>query len=705
MGVLGREPFSRSLGRLDSRSFVSFVAAVYDARGSVAGVEGSTIRLADGRTVACIHRGPISARLAGPPQLPAEADVVVSATPSARGRTRAVERGARYVGPRGLRSLLLYGIDRGVAENLCQEHLGRPLPVEDPHDRARGTNRARATDRSRDRSGHGSRLLAAGLSVLVVVAAVVALLGGPALVVDTDRGASAGSAGVGGVSGVVGPTGAGVAVARTPETERVPYPPGVDADGVRDASVLANAHRQAVGNRSYQLLLRGHGDVRSVRPWPPGVYLYAGAPRWASLRQRISVEHPTVYRSRLTGLRADESGGDMIVVDDYADGRAIYRRYGGNATPKFVRVTNREDLVGYAAGEFLIRFLSTSETRVERIDEDWFRIVATGNPLSISDPIRNYSAVAVVSRSGFVSRLSVSYERPVSAAGSESGVPGNIWKGRSMADAPTRETAFSFEYSDVNRTEVPRPPWYEAARQTVGAGDHPTGIEVHREPDGNWSGSVTPVALAETHGAAVRGRSYEWRVRQRGATGLGLVDGRWEYLRKTAVLETDRRYSYRVIGVRDGNGTPVPVDYGLYADGDRRYWRLSGAIGATPVYRESHLSPDPPDPFAGVAEQYVRRYLAASDVRVRVVDDPATQIRYRVVATGRPTRIDGAVSDYRAVANVTADGFVRSLAVSYLRHDSTGHRHVTVGYEYDRVGNATVDQPDWYATARTATGT
>lgn len=702
MGLLGREPFSRSLRRLDSRGFVAFVAALYDARGTVARVEGSRIRLGDGRTVACLHRGPIRARLAGPPRVPEGADVVVSASASDRSRAQAVERGARYVGPRRLRSLLLYGIDREVAETLCREHLGRPLPVEDLRDGADDADRPRGVDRSTGGPGRGSRVLAVGLSVLVVAAAVVVLLGGPALVPDADRAPSAGGAGVG---GVVGPTGAGIAAASPPENESVPYPPGVDVDGVRDASALASAHRQAVANRSYQLLLRGHGDVRSVRPWPPGVYLYAGAPRWASLRQRISVERPTVYRSRLTGLHGNDSGGDMVVVDDYADGRAVYRRYGGNATPKFVRVTNRDDLVGYAASEYLIRFLSTSETRVERLNENWFRIVATGNPFSISDPIRSYRAVAVVSRSGFVSRLSVSYERPVPSERSDSDTPGNIWQGRSLADPPARETEFSFEYSDVNRTEVPRPPWYEAARSAVGAGAHPAGLEVSRGPDGNVSGSVRPVALAETHGAAARDRSYEWRVRQRGATSVGLVDGRWEYLRKTAVLETDSRYSYQVIGVRGGDGTPVPVEYRLYADGDRRYWRLDGGVGAPPVYRETHLSPDPRDPFAGIAEQYVRRYLAASDVQVRVVGDSEPTVRYRVVATGRPSEIDDAATDYRAVANVTADGFVRSLAVSYLRDGPDGPQRVTVGYEYDRVGNATVVSPDWYWAARTATGT
>lgn len=689
MGVIGPDAFERAVRRLDRSSFVAFVAALYDARGRETTVEGSTIHLADGRTVTCRCSRPWYAWHnttdgVGHTDAASEerADIIVSARPSERIEDRARTDGARYVGPAELRKCLLYGIDRSDAKRLCRQYLDRPLVTqEDDIDRSRSL---------------------VAVAVFLLLVGTIAAAAGP-LAVEL-RGANTAKTGV--------PTETAVDEAgESNGSTRAAYPPGVTRDGISDLKSLVHAHRALTRNRSYQLLVRGHGGIRAVRPWPPGSYQFAGSPRWLSLRQRITVERSMVFRSRLTGRYLNSSGQpELVVIDDYADGTAIYRRFGGSVSPKYTQIAKQDDHIQYAVNGYLLRYLLTTETRVERLSADRFRIIAAGTPLSVAGPVTNYSAVAIVSRNGFVSRLSVSYERP-----EPRGETGPAWSGEGRtADGNTtgsfaRETVFELQYSDVNRTDVPRPEWYDAARRATGSSTHPAGLWPGYDNDTgravNETGTVNAVALAETHHAALRGRSYEWSVRQWRTQRAGVIEGSWLHARQSLVFENTSRYSFSVSGAQiydKENRARVNID--LYADGSYRYRRIGGPDSGsppTPIYKRVLLPVQPRDPFADLAERYIRRYLATDEASVTVVD--AETHRYRIVATGEPTNLDVGITDYRAVATVTDTGLVRSLRVSYHRQSPVITEQVPITFEYSNVGNATVSQPTWYEEARNAT--
>jgi hypothetical protein len=101
-----------------------------------------------------------------------------------------------------------------------------------------------------------------------------------------------------------------------------PYPPGVDADGIENASVLAAAHEATLSGRSYRLSVVDREFLN-------------GQPTAAAWEQTV-VEGPTRYRSTVevagTFRRQPQAVADATT---YADG-----------TERFVRLTNRTDETG-----------------------------------------------------------------------------------------------------------------------------------------------------------------------------------------------------------------------------------------------------------------------------------------------------------------------------------------------------------------------
>lgn len=696
MGVIGPGAFERSIRRLDSGSFAAFVAALYAARGRETTVRGSTVHLGDGRRIECLPSQRWRIRLPDTDRRVDGADIVVCASGDERLSGRAQTHSVRYIGPDRLRELLLYSIDRDDAERLCQQYLGRTL-------RSQGSDETRRY-----------RAVAAITAFLIVgtIAAAAGLSSTPSKMRDQSN--TSVTADIPTV-GDAGATGAAIGNrSSVNDSARASYPPGVDRGGISDLKALVRAHRSLTRTRSYEVLVRGHGEIRSVRPWPPEAYRYTGTPRWLSLRQRITVERPMVFRSRLTGRLPNGSArSKLVVIDDYGDGSAIYRRFGGNVSPKYSQIPARDDHVQDAVTGYLFRYLATTETTVERLSADRFRITATGTPRSIRGPVANYSAVAIVSRSGFVSRVSVSYDGTepggeTDPAATDEGRPTDGDAARSFA----RDTVFELQYSDVNRTDVPRPEWYDTARRATTPSEYPAGIRPGADNDTHRGGidtdTVNAVALAETHRAALRGRSYEWSVRRRRAEGVGTTagdwpGGNWLHARQSLAFTNASTYSVSVSGVqRVYREKKARFRVDVYADGSSRYRRVGGGdSGSPPTYERVALPVQPRDSFADLAERYIRRYLATDEATVTVVD--ARMHRYRIVATGDPSHLGGGIAEYRAVATVTSTGLVRSLRVSYQRQSPVITERVPLVFAYSAVGNATVTQPAWYSEARNAT--
>lgn len=246
------------------------------------------------------------------------------------------------------------------------------------------------TDDDADRLPVRGLLLFGG--VLLSVAAV-ALVVGPGLgVPPTADGGAAGDAVANDTTGTPTPTAdpAGVSnrdppldasdvegIGGTADGVEGPYPPGVGADGIANASVLAAAHEAALSGQSYRLSVVDREFV--------------GGQPTAAAWERTAVEGPTRYRSTIevagTFQQRPQGVADATAYADGAD--------------RFVRLTNRTDADG------TIRFVDWDDDGTAHGDE-WRRAEITGE----DDPFATRTA-SYFGRTLDVeeSRLLGSYER------------------------------------------------------------------------------------------------------------------------------------------------------------------------------------------------------------------------------------------------------------------------------------------------------
>lgn len=237
--------------------------------------------------------------------------------------------------------------------------------------------------------------------------------------------------------------------------------------------------------------------------------------------------------------------------------------------------------------------------------------------------------------------------------------------------------------------------------------NHPPGVDPRQ-------GALDTGELVGAHVAALDGRSYRWTAR---FDRSGHVDGRgeWSRIRRLEVVGGDGRRLTNVSGVRvDRDGNAVRASYASYDGGQFRYRRTDGenepvSYQRTAAAREDRLRPQ--------GTWAIQRYLGGGgDASVSRLDVDGEAL-YRVTVREAPPG-EGAfrnVSDYRATAYVTDDGLVARLEVEYAvagaeggsetAESGGGEARSVVRYEfdYDEIGNATVDEPAWLSEARERT--
>lgn len=678
MGLIPAATFERELGRLDREQATAFVAALYAARGLDATAGNGVVQIVRGDEVellAVVSSGRL--RRGSPTGATADVDGVVATDPG----TGPLETGGRYVGPSELHRMLLYGAERGEADRLCRQYLGRPL-------------------RMADDESETSRTVRVGIlatAVLLIVASTAAgfpLLNQAGIQPGTDEGQPAGATSTGTSAD---PGSAGVATADG--TSGDPYPAGVTADGVVDAAALAIAHRNALGDHSYRVVLRGQGRIVPIeRSLRDGVT----AREWDTFSQRVSVERPGVYRSRVTATPALGAPiAPTYARDDYGDGATTYRRNSTEETT-FRQLDRSSRAVSLGLATTIERYLATTASSVELLEDGRVRIVATGTPVFIDRPVRAYRAEAVVDRAGVVRDLEVRYRDPT-------------------ADGDGQSEVIYLTVDRLDEQRVDRPHWYEQARVTTGTAAHPAGID----PAAGTLGTVNAVALANSHRAALRHRSYRWTVELDGPSSIPPRERRLRstnrsltvetsYVNRTAAVEGPRRYRERSFRVFTPANESFPSVVEAYADGEAEYRRVGATrfedSPLTPsAYARSPLPAGTRDPFVGTAERFVRRYLSTDEVMVLTVEANATDdsgrdpVRYRVLATDRPEEFGPEVQEFWAAANVTESGLVRDLTVEYVLFTDGGATRVRFEQRYRDVGTTSVDEPVWYDRARSVT--
>ncbi|WP_410766590.1 hypothetical protein [Haloferax sp. DFSO60] len=222
----------------------------------------------------------------------------------------------------------------------------------------------------------------------------------------------------------------------TPTATPVPraIAPGLTTAGVENATALATAHREALGNHSYQ--------------WTIGYRESIAGNQTGSAVETVAVEAPHRYRSsvqRSGTLRAFPR--PTASEDAFADGTFRYARRPSEPDGVAVRVIDPETVAGpgrqaIRAESYIDWYLSTENSRVVNSSVEngtqLYEIVGSGNefPRSV-----RYTVSAIIEDSGFVRSMEVSYE-------TRDGVTVTVW----------------FEYRAIDETTVEPPSWAVNAR-------------------------------------------------------------------------------------------------------------------------------------------------------------------------------------------------------------------------------------------------
>jgi len=396
MSIVPPDRFVAAFARLKPAERAAFVGAVWETRGRTADRDGTLVVL-DGDTRATFDPRP--------QRLGDAVDLVVVPKPSARLRDAARRTGVTVVDAEDVRALLLYGIEREAAERLYQTHTGQSLSVDRQGQR-----------RLRDRLA--ARNAAGALGVLAVIVLVVVALppgvgpdlasGGatePAERVDTPEGTPEASGSV------------------------AAFPPGVGRNGTVRVSELSAAHVDALRGVAFTMQTRYDG--------PPGGSSYESA---TASETTLYVENHSLFRYE----RVETVGsGEARSVAVYADGRREFFRYedSDGIREGYSAVGGQSNIPLYVgeSRSALQRFLTTTETRVERLPKDGrVKVYATGSPERLNANVSDYRARAVVRSNGLVSSLAVEYVNE---------------------DTGTTVT-FRQEFDAVGTTSVPEPDWY-----------------------------------------------------------------------------------------------------------------------------------------------------------------------------------------------------------------------------------------------------
>ena len=405
--------------------------------------------------------GVVSPPRLGSPSLPDPVPDVVVVLGDPESVTGGLGEGTRILAAADLAEMLLYAVDRGVAVDLCDRHLGAPpdrlrLPVSVAVRRRLGSLGIPSPS-----VASGLRVAGVGLAVLIVAVGLAALGGsdasGPATP-ETALDAAASGAGQPGEAAAAGPADdAGEFPETYPPGTADLLPPGVTQEGINDTGSLARAHSQRLTERSYALTLARHQPANgsagpqpangSAGPADPSLdrYLFGSLPQPGVTHTTGFAVEGDAYRSRVT--IGNDDGARVRASVYFTDGEWYV------AAPLYGNSSYRSVPVGESVGpvpntlreELVDRYLSTPETEltgtVEADGRRLYRVAANGTPRPFPDPfIRNYTAVALVDSRGVVHDLSVSYAI--------------------VSDDERATVETSVSYGSFGEVVVRPPPWY-----------------------------------------------------------------------------------------------------------------------------------------------------------------------------------------------------------------------------------------------------
>jgi hypothetical protein len=387
------------LRRLSDDECAAFVADLWAARGYETRREGTVVTATRGTETLRIAVASVDDQQ--------NADMLVSLDGSQPAPT-----GGRVVDAAGLAERLWYAVDRSVARELCERHLGAPPAALRPPLRRRLAQR-----------------LPTAPEVSVSATAIVVLLA-IAVVALTMAGAPQGD----GSPGDETPTATAVGSDQRGVVEQA-FPPGVDGAGIRDLDALAAAHERMVSDRPVTIW------VDQQRPdFANGWTIRTYDMDVASNGQQYRVDIATGERGNRTDLGTLYHDGVVSYARIVQDGNESYREL----SPQQVEQSIVPTPSGVAV-RLVRRYLSTPTTEmvgtVERDGQTLYRVVGTGQPDGPAlRAVENYTVTADIAASGFVRNLTAEY---------------------TTVDGDRRyRLGYEVTYGRIDATTVTPPEWY-----------------------------------------------------------------------------------------------------------------------------------------------------------------------------------------------------------------------------------------------------
>lgn len=424
--------FERRFRSISAETRRAFLADLWAARGYDSDVQNGMVLVNRETTVriGIVGRWPWQRR-----RTDADVDKVVGTGDRERMRAYAKRHDAEFVPPAEVLDLLLYGIDREVAEKIAQKHLGVPL-------RVLTQDNSTATDAT-------VRPAVSTLAILSIL--VIAVSVSP---VATNAGISLFDSG-----SVIEDNGDGTpestTESRSATSEGIDaYPRGLSAGGVTDSEALFFTHHTQLGDRSYVTNVTFEG--------PPNALFTDRTVRYESTKrvdEQQNKEH-TEYRM-IQSEEGNETIEEYVSIYDVDDRRG-YQLYATNGSAVIRNETGRSMYrtpsparsLPYIIFQGSLSVDDTNVTTVRRSDETRYRVTATADSTtferetqgrgSIQAPLEietgTFEATAEFTTSGRLLRLSAEY-----------------------ADRDTGEQAsLQVTYSRVGEVDrIRSPPWLE----------------------------------------------------------------------------------------------------------------------------------------------------------------------------------------------------------------------------------------------------
>jgi len=198
------------------------------------------------------------------------------------------------------------------------------------------------------------------------------------------------------------------------------------------------------------------------------------------------------------------------------------------------------------------------------------------------------------------------------------------------------------------------------------------------------NGTVDADVLVRAHTERLANLTYTWVLRY--DAGDGDNEG---YVRRVVVGNG----TFFVTQAPEGPGTNAS----MYVNESGGFLRSMAPQGTR---YELIRVPGEADDYA-FATGSIQQFLDDRTVSVSPVERRG-RTYYRLYGAGGPAPgtlgpAEATISDYTVTAYVAPDGFVRSLAVEYDRTVDGDSSHVTVRYDYSRLGESVPTPPDWIA--------